>query len=411
MLRFRVSHLMRIVSLLILISMGGCTYGTIKPDDVKEYRYFPEYRGYFPVVNSTVRPDWVLPMGVTPEGKPDYSSPTTRAEAEKRFKETADKGKVLHPKLSGGLAELLLYPATILTVAVVVPGIIIAPLVVPEEESPWTSEKRRNEIKQQQTKIRQQQLEKFMGIKIRIQAIDTERNGVPDLRIIEVASPMDIATFNDNEGNRSFAPSRYLPYTLSPSTLELLARDLPTYPGDKESLIDQRGDKSGNVMYTSLAFARFGPYSKKGAWQWVRHPIPLTLSFIVWAPGFEPLVYTATNVNYGDTLNATISLKNAALLTPQLADSTYNIWSLKERYDAFILSAKGDITPQIVDEARDLLTKGEAVTPDFPGLDNLRVIIALADGDRQRAVSLSHYLSHGSFFKLFYGLDVGSPEY
>ena len=61
MLRFRVSHLMRIVSLLILISMGGCTYGTIKPDDVKEYRYFPEYRGYFPVVNSTVRPDWVLP--------------------------------------------------------------------------------------------------------------------------------------------------------------------------------------------------------------------------------------------------------------------------------------------------------------------------------------------------------------
>jgi len=93
--------------------------------------------------------------------------------------------------------------------------------------------------------------------------IDAESNGVPAPRIIEVASPMAIATFVDNEENRSFAPSRYLPYTLSPSTIELLARNLPTYPGDKESLVDPRGDQSGIVTYTSLAFGPLWPVRKK----------------------------------------------------------------------------------------------------------------------------------------------------
>lgn len=39
----------RLSLLILLLIVGGCAYGHIKPEDVKEYRYFPEYRGYFPI--------------------------------------------------------------------------------------------------------------------------------------------------------------------------------------------------------------------------------------------------------------------------------------------------------------------------------------------------------------------------
>jgi len=115
-------------------------------------------------------------------------------------------------------------------------------------------------------------------------------------------------------------------------------------------------------------------------------------------------------VHHGDTINATIPLKKADPFAFKIVDSAYNIWSLKERYDKLVL-LKEDITPKIVEEARDLLKKGEVIIPDFLGLDNLRVIITLADGDRERAVALSHHLSHDIYFKMFYGLDVSLPEY
>jgi hypothetical protein len=402
----------RIALLILLVLIGGCAYGPIKPQDVKEYRYFPEYRGYFPIVDQNVRADWVLPEGLTPEGKPDYTSPQTREEAEKRVKETANKEKVLHPKLTGSIAALLLPPAQILMVAVVVPGLIVSPVIVPMAEA---HEKKVSRKKQQALEKKQQELEKFAGVKVSIQVMDDKGNGIPDTRVIEVASPMDIPTFVDEEGSRSFAPVSYGLYALSPKTVELLARDLPAYPGDKESLADQKGDPSGTVKYTSLAVARFAQFTEKSGWQWARTPIPLTLSFIVWAPGFNPSIYTAANVHHGDALNTVISLEKAESLTPQSADNSYNIWSLKARFDNFVLYilpiAEGYIDPKTVEEARDLLKKGEAVDPDFPGLDNLRAIIALADGDRERAVSLSHYLSHYSFFKQFYGLSVSLPQY
>jgi hypothetical protein len=60
--------------------------------------------------------------------------------------------------------------------------------------------------------------------------------------------------------------------------------------------------------------------------------------------------------------------------------------------------------------ARDLLERGEVLEPGLPDLESLRAVIALEQGDRERAVQLSRFLAHSPYFALFHdGTRIISP--
>lgn len=58
---------------------------------------------------------------------------------------------------------------------------------------------------------------------------------------------------------------------------------------------------------------------------------------------------------------------------------------------------------QLVDAARALLPRLESFGEDQPHVETLRCLIALAEGDRSRAVALSGALDSASYFDIFYG--------
>jgi hypothetical protein len=60
--------------------------------------------------------------------------------------------------------------------------------------------------------------------------------------------------------------------------------------------------------------------------------------------------------------------------------------------------------------ARDLLRRGEALEPGLPDLESLRAVIALAQGERERAVQLSRFLDHATYFAVFHdGMRIVPP--
>ena len=501
--------------LILLLFVVGCVYGTINPGDVKEYRYFPEYKGYFPISDNTVRADWVLPE-LTSEGKIDYTPPSTHEEAEQRVKEVVEREKKLHPFFK----DVFLFP---LQVALLPPyGIPLSFAMYPFMYPFFPNHPEKLE-REQLT-----QLENFAGIKIKIQVVDTAGIAVPSARVLEVVSPVKIPVFADQQGNRSFALPTFHSYIPNTNMLELSSSHLPICLGTGvknhditrcKDIFNQRTDQSGKVTYISLAASQFAYYSKKEEkWFWACSPTSLTLHFILWAPGFKPAIYSVKNVNPKDELNiapvlellpdgtrikktsndiekipeliseavhtktgkteidaiavgkitqdlekwiqdetlpsyirwnafnlldgilhfrplyedtgksisdsilmieepwAALIVKptldrveeKAKSFTPYLADTPYNPWSFKERYEKMLGSK---ITIDIVDEASDLLSKGEAIDPNLPELDHLRAIIALAEGDRVWALTFSGYLNHFYFFRMFYGLSIIEPQY
>ena len=288
--------------------------------------------------------------------------------------------------------------------------------------------------------------------------------------------------------------------------------------GHKDTIFNQRANRYGKVTYISLAAGRFAHYlEREKKWSWARNPTPLTIHFVVWAPGFKPFIHSVSNINPGDKVSLTAILEQlpdrermegvlneyentlnlipkaikpdttgdrslrtlsaqtvdkslrtqiaqtlehwvndetlpsyfrwnayelfetiatvlspeiqqkAKSSTPYLADGPTNPWRLQGRYENLLHSRftrleAGKVyndygykalspTPQIVAEATDLLSKFEAIDPKTPELDNLRAVIVLAKGDKERALSLSRYLNHYHFFTLFYGMHIIGPQY
>lgn len=374
------------------------------------------------------------------------------------------------------------------------------------------------------------QLEEFVGIKVKIQIVDESGAPIPNARIIEMTTPVEVPIFVNKDGIRTFAPPEIHSYTLYDTRmLKLIAEHLPIcllsvkefylVRGCRDTF-DQRADVSGKAIYTNLSAGRFARYSEKEKkWYWQRSQPPLALSFIVWSPGFKPSIYTFPDVKVGDEINLTAILeslpdrfkvekiisefehvlncipkaidikayktkidaqavkditkklegwiqdeslpsyirwnayklleqisyflssdkalkkevksllgmfkKESESLTPYLVDSPYNPWRLKERYEKLFFEPittietgkiyelyeykEVKIESKVVNEAQDILSKALDLNPNIPELDNLRVIIALSEGDRERALSLSRYLPHRHFFRLFYGLSLSEP--
>lgn len=487
--------------ILLLAVVGGCAYGDIKPEAVKEYRYFDEYKGFFPIEQVSpveynlprIRADWVLPV-IAPDGMLDYTPPSTREEAEQRVKNAADREKTLHP--------ILTFPI----------GLALSSILLPVGE--YYAHREPEKVNQEQLR----QLEQFAGIEINFFVTDASGTGISGARILELVSPKEVPVFANQEGVRSFAQPTFYSYPIEKRTVELTALHLPIFLGTIEEFHGQLGHKDttfnqtvnrfGKGSYTSLAAGRFAHYlEREKKWSWARNPTPLTMHFFVWAPGFKPFIHSVSNINPGDKLNLTAILEQlpnrariekilneyettlklipkavkpetfntidkslrskitqtledwindetlpsylrwnaydlfgrvatvlspeiqekAKSLTPCLAESPTNPWRLQGRYENFIYSrftrleaGKESIgyryraltpTPQIVGEAVDLLSKFEVIDPKIPELDNLRVVITFAKGDKERALSLSRYLNHYHFFTLFYGLNVIGARY
>ena len=513
----------RLTLLALLFLAAGCAYGSVNPKAVKEYRYFPEYRGYLPISDNKVELGWVLPV-LSPDGKPDYTLPSTSDEAEQRVKKAAERGKKLHP-------------------AVAIPVVVVAlPFFYAFhiDNMVESAERGKTGVRiDKSERSERSRLDRFAGIKVKMLITDVKGNGISGAHILEIVSPVKIPIFADKEGHRSFIPA-VQPYTFNPRMVELMTEHLPIHLGQNvtlrnyigvnavykfgysETLFNQRSDQSGKVEYTSPSVFRFADCKAGGGCQWVRDPIPLTIHFFIWAPGFNPAIYSISKVNPGDELNLTPSLERlpdgenlekayndfekiytfvpkainlfgtsweikesklkkiiqtleeriqdetlpnyirwnsyqlldsiysqlqlnasrkkitnetkvtlerleeiSTSLRPYLKNSHSNPWDFKERYERLFCGKdnrrkpgevhKTDscnelmLTPQIVDETRDLLLKWEAVDPDIPELDSLRAIIALSNGDRERALILSRSLNHSDYFRLFYGLNLVDP--
>lgn len=66
-------------------------------------------------------------------------------------------------------------------------------------------------------------------------------------------------------------------------------------------------------------------------------------------------------------------------------------------------TARAERQAQLLETARTLLARVEAFGEDQPHVETLRCLIALAEGDRARAVALSGGLDSASYFAIFYG--------
>ena len=490
--------------ILLLVVVGGCAYGDIKPEAVKEYRYFDEYKGFLPIEQVSpveynpprIRADWVLPV-IAPDGKLDYTPPFTREEAEQRVKNAANREKTLHP--------IMAFPI----------GFALSPILLPIGE--YYAHRQPEKVNQEQLR----QLEQFAGIEIRLFISDASGMGISGARVLELVSPKEVPVFANQAGLRSFAQPTFHSYQFEKRTIDLTALHLPIFlgtvkefdgqVGHKDMTFNQRANRYGKVTYTSPAAGRFAHYlEKEKKWSWARNPTPLTMHFIIWAPGFKPLIHSVSNIKPREQINLTTVMEElpdrakmervlneyektlnlipkaikpvvlprvttvdkslrtqiaqtlehwindetlpsyfrwnaydlfrtiatvlspeiqekAKSFTPCLTESPTNPWRLQRRYENLVYAKitrleAGKVysdyaykawapTPQFVGEVADLLSKFEAIDARTPELDNLRAVIAVSKGDKERALSLSRYLNHYHFFTLFYGLNVVGPQY
>jgi hypothetical protein len=303
--------LFRGLGLLVLVTfLGGCAYGSIKPDTVKEYRNFPEYRGYLPIEQPEpakynpprVRADWVLPV-IGSDGKADYRLPSTPKEAEQRVKERMERKKVLHPFLALPI------------------GLALSPLffTVGEYYAHTHPEKLRKE--------QRAELEGFAGIQVRLSVSDFGGKPLSFARVLELVSPVEVPVFADQESLRRFGIPDLYSYHIPEKMLRLTAEHLPVYIGQHVTIPDalgtnfggffgtpdraftRQGSAWGRIEYVSLAGGRFAQYKKDEKWVWARSPTPLTMHFIVWAPGFRPKIHTINNVYPKNVVSLTVSLE------------------------------------------------------------------------------------------------------
>lgn len=488
--------------LILLCLLPSCA--SVRPDDVQEYRNFPEYGGYLPLVPDgnrlTVRSDWVLPVKDS-DGIESMALPSSPEEAERRVRIRARTERN---------TNIAMAPAWLL-----VPFSLIYNAV---EYS----------LSREDREEKKERFHKFAGVKVDLRIVDTRGTEIPDASVYEPSSLYAFYTYADHAGLRAFGPPARDYYVPGQKLLALKATYLPIYLGRSiewkkgETRLLGRTDYSfhraergtGHIVYTSDAFWLFARYKDGSVWQWATAPRDMTLHVIAWAPGYDPKHYSVSGVKPKSTVTGEISLqplpnnrkiRRAAKRFDAIIDilalgeekSVFNGLSLNkplyinkwffppgefeaakeqlfawsedaglppyfrwnvyelvrsvrwvtydEEIEAFLerneeraktysrtvregpsnpwifsedlrqwesnlcpgkgSSAESDrFTPsaKVISEARSLLKRGEAIDHRDPRLQILRAAIALADGDRARALPLLRYVDHHYFFELYY---------
>lgn len=312
-----------------LIALAGCvTPPEFRLQAIKDYRYFAEYGGYFPVyVNpnvalsagrsaptETVMARWVVPVRGA-DGKPEYTPPATRDEAERRVQATAKRERVLAEPVAVPLQPVGL-------------GAAAATMIV----SAPVSLAHRHEM------------EREVSIKVVAKVTDPNGTPLPGAGLLEVPSVWAFPCYADGAGQRSFVPPRFQAYEVGSNCVVLMAEHLPlhlrratfpdwffkprTYsrieprfrmeigPGspfdwlDLESIFTSRADARGTICYrTSAAGRLLRSGIGKAQRTWITPPSPLNLYFIVWAPGFKPAVHAVSAAKPKDEIHLVIALE------------------------------------------------------------------------------------------------------
>lgn len=515
-----------------LIALVGCvTRPEFRPQAIKDYRYFPEYGGCFPIYvdpnaglsasrnapTETVMASWVVPVRGA-DGKPAYTPPATREEAQRRVEATAKRERVL----AGPVAVPL--------------GVALGPALYGAEGATMI-------VSSAVTSAHRHEMEHELGIKVAVQVTDPNGTPVPGARLLEVPSLWAFPCYADSAGKRSFAPPRSRAYEVGSNAVTLIAEHLPIHlrqttfwdwmvppradsrieprfwmgiaPGspfdwlDAESVLSSRADAQGTICYTSSAVGRLlRGRPAKAERTWLTPPPPLNLYLIVWAPGFKPAVLFSA-VQPKDDIHLALGLeplpdrervanvvsqferlppvvaqairpslwsryklrvKDAVLrpvlheleswamdeslptylrwnaydylrtiahplpsdkkglkteaqaglarveaagatLSPYLSQAAPNPWRALAAADKLL----GRMETRALDDtaaaqAKAVLAEGETALAGLPLWDSLKAIVALAAGDRNRAVALAAGLDHRQFFRQFYGLDVQTPH-
>jgi hypothetical protein len=499
-----------ITTWVILLLLTACATN-IRSGDVKEYRYFPEYDGYMPVVLTErkrleVHPDWVLPA-TGADGKTNLQLPSTAEQA---------KAIVTARTRKEQWQNAALVPVQVLASPLILPAFLVAD---PIDHALMDKRKRDKNVS----------FVKFAGVKLNIRITDEKGRPVSSAQVHELPANLVYHDYTDVSGKRSFAApkvryynvptrvvkmrSRYLPVSLGRGNNQ----EAPNYMGyGSERYATKRAQNNNKeIAYVSQHFTPYTYYTKQGGWKWLQSPGSQTLYLVAWAPGYIPRFLSIAGVQPKTTITRSLKLKplpnrrkmqrvaeqlnillddmfqgkyvrvyqglsldkplvirkwtlpgnklatiNRQLVAwledkrlpsyfrwniyqilvdvarytqdadsirykerfekrakkwfPYLGDGPLNHWRfIKElshwrvrycnyRSEPPRRAATGRANAAKV---RGLLKTGEALDANNPYLDELRVSLALANGQRTQALSLAKHLDHADYFDYFYGCE------
>lgn len=283
------------------------TSDPVRKGDIKEYRYFPEYDGYLPVVRgkelNEIQGDWLFLKDYPKTG--DYALPQNPEGADRRIRERAHSERLR----AAGMT-----PLCIVTLPITVPlTLIVEPIHhYYSEPKHW--------------KAREERFRQAVGVEVAISVVDPQGKPIPDAMIREDHSLSEFLccplSYLDEKGHRSFRPPRYQPYAPKPDFYQLVARHVPIELGTMMRCAWGRGgqaglknhyafdhvtDSAGRVRYTSSFYKRYAEY-QSSQWRWKEPPPVVTYFFVVWAPGFGPVVRAVDGVQPGRNVELAVVL-------------------------------------------------------------------------------------------------------
>ncbi len=295
------SFLLSITTLaLFSLLTSGCvstwTQDPVRKGDIREYRYFDEYGGYLPVVRGKnvdqVKGEWLF-SGDRPAEKDDALPQSVEA-AEQRIQHRSKE------ELLRGIGRTSL--------AVVATPLMIPVFLIGEPLHHYYLEPK-------EARRRQERFNEMVGVKISLTVLDPEGRPAPGAMVREEQSiSMFFCCANEHvneQGLRSFGPPGAHVRSATLEFHQALARHLPIELGTwmrcglhggsapvgllEHYPFGQSADNDGKVVYTSRFFDRYAEY-KDSRWRWKEPPPMVTYYFIVWAPGFQPLVLPVKGV-------------------------------------------------------------------------------------------------------------------
>jgi len=288
---------------LILLLLTACATD-IHPDDVKAYRYFPEYDGFMPVELTErrrlyVHADWVLPAEDA-DDKPDLQLPSTAEQAKTIVTTRARKEQS---------RAATLVPVQVLAAPLILPAFLV---VYPMHDMHMG----KHRIEKNEAYVN------FAGLKLNIRITDEKGRAVSGAQVHELSSKIPYHDYTDNRGKRSFAAPKVLYYDVPTRAVRLRARYLRVSLGRITYQVRPSYIRFGNVMYgtkraqnnsTEIAyvsdhFMPYARYTEQGGWQWVQSPGPQTLHLVAWAPGFAPKLISIRGVQPKSTVTRSLKL-------------------------------------------------------------------------------------------------------
>ena len=315
---------LNLASLLALLCLlPSCA--SVRPGDVQEYRNFPEYGGYLPLVpdgkGHTVRADWVLPVEDA-DGRVTMKLPSTPEEAEQRVRSRARRERN--------------------TNIVLAPAWLLAPFILIYNAVDYSRSREDREKKPDR-------FLEFAGVKVDLRIVDPRGREIPDANVYELSSLSEFFSYADHQGARAFGPPARDFYEPGQKLLALKAKYIPLYLGrsiawkkgttrllgSTDSSFHRAERGTGHIAYTSNAFWQFARYKDGSVWEWATAPGDMTLRFVAWAPGYDPKLYPVFGVKPKSTVTGKISL--------QPLPNSRKIQQAAKRFDAIIdILAQGE---------------------------------------------------------------------